>query len=200
MNRAFFTLVIAMLLHLVCGAATFPVSGGDNEGRRIVVSYDESQKHFGPDAGPDILLVDREGKTLAKFPALEADWSWNGVHPEQAVHRADWSHSGDLVYIVFQAGRLYSGFSVYRYADGKLSRVEIEPLLSTIHEKELFGAEPASPNVARSRVVAWLGSVTLLCAMERADSTYYLAIAIPKTGKPRMIHSFELNEPSSEQP
>jgi hypothetical protein len=199
MNRTFLVLITSVFLHLSCEAVTFPVSGGEQDGRSIVVSYDSSQKHFGPDAGPDVLLIDRDGKTLAKFPDFSADWSWTGAHPEQAVYRADWSHSGELVYIVYQAGRLFSGFHVYRYSDGALSRVELDPLFSTIQEKELFGADPASPNVARSRVVAWLGAFTLLCAMERADSSYYLAIALPKVGKPRMTHSFELNE-QREQP
>jgi len=189
-----------MLLHLSCAAVTFPVQGGDYEGGRIVVSYDASQKHFDVDAGPDILLVDRDGQTLVKFPDFTADWSWSGQHPEQAVYRADWSHSGELVYITYQAGRMYSDFHVYRYSEGTLVRVELDSLFTAIREKELFGADPISPNVARSRVVAWLGSVTLLCAMERADSTYYLAISIPKVGKPRMIHSFQLHEPTSQQP
>ena len=139
--------ILALALSASCALAEqFPIEGGDRGDKRVVVSYDPKTEFLG-DSGADLLLLDRDGKTIAKFPPLNADWSWTGQHPERTVYSIHWTENGRLMFVRYRAGRILSGFSVFRVGEDSVTEIDVGGTVGALYEKGRIGDPPRSRTI-----------------------------------------------------
>ena len=179
-------------------ADQFPIEGGERGGKRVVVSYDPKTPDIG-DSGADLLLLDRDGKTVAKFPPLNADWSWTGQNPEKTVYSIQWTENGSFIYVSFRTGRILSGFSVFRIGEESVTEIDVGGTVGSLYDKGRIGEPPRSPNNSGVHAITWITSTTLLCDIQTADDTFFVTVTITKKNVPRITNIFHVSEPSDEQ-
>ncbi len=191
--------ILAFLLSASFAIADqFPIEGGDRGDKRVVVSYDPRTPDIG-DSGADLLLLDRDGKTVAKFPPLNADWSWTGQHPEKTVYSIDWTEDGGFMFVRYRAGRIASGFSVFRIGAESVTEIDVGGTVGSLYEKGRIGEPPKSPNNSGVHPITWLTSTTLLCDAQTADDRFFVTVTITKKNVPRITNIFNVSEPIEEE-
>ena len=118
-------------------ADEFTVDGSVVGDRKVIVSYDPKTPHL-YDVGAEVKLV-QGTEIIAKLTGLGIDWSWSGDHPERAIHRAEWNSHGDLFRILYKAGRILTGFTVYRLNDDKtVTEVPVYETVSALYKLSLI--------------------------------------------------------------
>lgn len=191
--------ILAFLLSASCAIAEqFAIEGGKYGDKRVVVSYDPKTPDIG-DTGADLLLLDGDGKTVAKFPRLNADWSWAGQHLEETVESIHWTENGSLMFVRYRTGRLLSGFSVFRVGEDSVTEIDVDGTVSSLYEKGRIGDPPRSSNNSRVHPVTWLTSTTILCDAQTADDQFFVTVTITKKNVPRITNIFHVSEPTEEQ-
>jgi len=182
---------IALSLLPKLSAETFLVKGSEIWERKVIVSYDPK---ISPIDDIKVQLSYGEGKTL-DLPDFEPDWSWNTKHPEETIYSVTWTEDGKYFYIVYQAGRILTGFDVYHFTGDSLSKVDVDSTVQTLYQKAIIGQGPLSPNNSGCHIISWLSMRTFLVDLQTADDIFYATLFITKDGKTRLTNLFSLSEP-----
>jgi len=186
------------LVFILSLLSAFVVSGADHEAantalgdRRIVVSYDPKAEHR-----PIVKLV-QGGETMAELKGLGVDWTWVGTTYEKAIYGATWNSHGDLFWIHYQAGRILTGFNVYRVnADRTVTEIPIRDHIGALYKSGKVGKPPDNPNNSLIHAIHWLSQTTLLCDIHTADKgPMFVTIHIATDNTLKTTNIFELHEP-----
>ncbi len=192
--KPFLVALAIALSQLGLRADEFTVDGSVLGDRKVIVSYDPKTPHL-YDVGADVSLV-QGTETIAKLTGLGIDWSWSGDHPERAIHRVEWSTYGDLFRIHYQAGRILTGFTVYRLnGDKTVTEVPVYETVGALYKDGKTGKPPQSSNNSGIHALTWLSRSTLLCDIHTADKGIsYVTVKIGRDNVPKITNIFQLDD------